>query len=110
MLILGRAATLNGVDDHPLRRLGGGRIFSERDLARTTSMDCGTRELERLRGTDSHLVDFCTRVARGLARKVGAAGIEGRIIWAAVRNWRVHDHMSAGRSEGHGRAHKDRLH
>ena len=68
--VFSRAASLDGVNDHPFGALRRRVVGGEGDLTRPTTMYSRTRKGELLRGADSHVRDCSASVAGGFAWEV----------------------------------------
>ena len=99
--VLGRAATLNGVDDLPDGVLVGLEVSGDRDLAGTTTVGSTTLELELLGaalGVDVAGTALLVDAIALLAREIGTTGIEGTVVEGsgAIGNGVAHEHVGVG--------------
>ena len=108
----GRAATDDGVDDHPFGRLGWLLVFGKGDLAGAAAMGSTAVERECLLGTDGHDVASSLNVVDSrslLAWEIAPIGQKRGVVERghAVRLRRVQRHVRVGSvGKGHGSCHE----
>jgi hypothetical protein len=85
--VLGRAATLDGLDDLPDGILGGVQVSGDGDLAGATAVDGSALERELLgRALSEGVVDAIGVVGDSLAGEVGAIGLERAVVGTRERD------------------------
>jgi hypothetical protein len=103
-LVLGWAATLNGLDDLPAGALSRVRVRADRDLARATTVDGGAHELDGLGAAGLPGGGINTGEAGGSAREGGRDGRGVLVVEGSVENLArlavggrvAHDNVSRG--------------
>ena len=103
---IGRAATLERLDDLPLRGLGGLQVGGQTDLTGTTAVGGAADESQRVRladGDDCLGLGGLEGVVAKLAREVAAVCCQRRVVESvlAIRGGAAHDHVGVDHGGTH---------